>query len=135
MRDLGPINDAAPAFPLAGVALAPLRSPRGKSRERGFLAAVVRPECQRLPGKAGCAFDPNPGRPRLNQLDFAARPIAEIAMAFSLYAATVPSYRQILEAVSGLLHKAEAFCGEKGIAPQTSFRPGSPQTCCPSPIK
>jgi nitronate monooxygenase len=26
MRDLGPINDAAPAFPLAGVALAPLRS-------------------------------------------------------------------------------------------------------------
>ena len=38
-------------------------------------------------------------------------------MAFSLYAATVPSYRQILEAVSGLLHKAEAFCAEKGIAP------------------
>jgi hypothetical protein len=39
-------------------------------------------------------------------------------MAFSLYAATVPSYRQILEAVSGLLHKAEAFCSEKAIAPQ-----------------
>jgi uncharacterized protein len=38
-------------------------------------------------------------------------------MAFSLYAATVPSYRQILEALSGLLHKAEAFCAEKGIAP------------------
>jgi hypothetical protein len=38
-------------------------------------------------------------------------------MAFSLYAATVPSCRQILEAVSGLLHKAETFCGEKGIAP------------------
>lgn len=38
-------------------------------------------------------------------------------MAFSLYAATVPSYRQILEAVSGLLVKAESFCTEKGIAP------------------
>ncbi len=38
-------------------------------------------------------------------------------MAFSLYAATVPSYRQILEAVSSLLGKAEAFCTEKGIAP------------------
>jgi hypothetical protein len=38
-------------------------------------------------------------------------------MAFSLYAATVPSYRQILEAVSGLLVKAESFCKEKGIAP------------------
>jgi hypothetical protein len=37
-------------------------------------------------------------------------------MAFSLYAATVPSYRQILEAVSGLLRKAEIFCAEKGIA-------------------
>ena len=39
-------------------------------------------------------------------------------MAFSLYAATVPSYRQILEAVSGLLVRAEGFCTEKGIAPQ-----------------
>ncbi len=39
-------------------------------------------------------------------------------MAFSLYAATVPSYRQILEAVSSLLVKAESFCTEKGIAPQ-----------------
>jgi hypothetical protein len=38
-------------------------------------------------------------------------------MAFSLYAATVPSYRQILAAVAGLLGKAEAFCTEKGIAP------------------
>jgi hypothetical protein len=38
-------------------------------------------------------------------------------MAFSLYAATVPSYRQILEAVSGLLVKAESFCKERGIAP------------------
>jgi hypothetical protein len=37
-------------------------------------------------------------------------------MAFSLYAATVPSYRQILEAVAGLLRKAENFCAEKGIA-------------------
>src|SRR5258708_27524779 len=38
-------------------------------------------------------------------------------MTFSLYAATVPSYRQILGAVSGLLGTAEAFCAEKGIAP------------------
>ena len=38
-------------------------------------------------------------------------------MAFSLYAATVPSYRQILDAVARLLIKAEAFCAEKGIAP------------------
>jgi uncharacterized protein len=39
-------------------------------------------------------------------------------MTFSLYAATVPSYRQILEAVSGLLCKAEDFCAEKGLAPR-----------------
>jgi hypothetical protein len=38
-------------------------------------------------------------------------------MAFSLYAAIVPSYRQILGGVAGLLSKAEAFCTEKGIAP------------------
>jgi hypothetical protein len=38
-------------------------------------------------------------------------------MAFSLYAATVPSYRQILESVSGLLVRAETFCAEKGIPP------------------
>ena len=38
-------------------------------------------------------------------------------MAFSLYAATVPSYRQILGAISGLLNKAEAFCAEKSLAP------------------
>jgi uncharacterized protein len=39
-------------------------------------------------------------------------------MAFSLYDATVPSYRQMLGAVAGLLAKAEAFCTEKGLAPQ-----------------
>jgi hypothetical protein len=39
-------------------------------------------------------------------------------MAFSLYAATVPSYQQILGSMSGLVGKAEAFCAEKGIAPQ-----------------
>ena len=38
-------------------------------------------------------------------------------MPFSLYAATIPSYRQILTAVAGLLDKAEAFCAEKGIEP------------------
>jgi len=39
-------------------------------------------------------------------------------MAFSLYAATIPSFRQMLGAFSGLLDKAETFCAEKGIAPQ-----------------
>ncbi|HEY1725366.1 MAG TPA: DUF1993 domain-containing protein [Steroidobacteraceae bacterium] len=39
-------------------------------------------------------------------------------MAFSLYAATIPSFQQILGAVSGLLDKAESFCAEKGIAPE-----------------
>jgi hypothetical protein len=38
-------------------------------------------------------------------------------MAFSLYAAIVPSYRQILGATAGLVGKAEAFCADKGIAP------------------
>jgi hypothetical protein len=39
-------------------------------------------------------------------------------MPISLYAATVPSYQQILGSMSGLVGKAEAFCAEKGIAPQ-----------------
>jgi uncharacterized protein len=39
-------------------------------------------------------------------------------MALSLYAATVPSYLQILGAVDALLAKAEVFCTEKGMAPQ-----------------
>jgi uncharacterized protein len=38
-------------------------------------------------------------------------------MAFSLYAATIPSYLQVLGSVAGLLRTAEAFCTEKGIAP------------------
>lgn len=38
-------------------------------------------------------------------------------MAFSLYAATVPSYRQILAGVAGLLRTAQSFCAEKGIEP------------------
>jgi hypothetical protein len=37
---------------------------------------------------------------------------------FSLYAATVPSYRQILGAVSGLVTKAESFCAEKNLVPE-----------------
>ncbi len=37
-------------------------------------------------------------------------------MSFSLYAATVPSYRQILSAAGALLGKAEAFCTERGLA-------------------
>jgi len=39
-------------------------------------------------------------------------------MGFSLYAATIPSYQQVLRAVDGLLDKAEAFCAEKGLAPE-----------------
>ncbi len=38
-------------------------------------------------------------------------------MSFSLYAATIPSYRQILGAVSGLVRTAESFCTEKGLSP------------------
>jgi hypothetical protein len=36
-------------------------------------------------------------------------------MSFSLYAATIPSYLQILGAVSNLIGKGEAFCAEKGL--------------------
>jgi uncharacterized protein len=39
-------------------------------------------------------------------------------MAFTLYAAIIPSYQQILGAVSGLLDTAQAFCTEKGLAPE-----------------
>ena len=39
-------------------------------------------------------------------------------MSFSLYAATVPSYKQILGAVSRLLDTAESFCAERGLAQQ-----------------
>jgi len=39
-------------------------------------------------------------------------------MTFSLYAATVPSYCQILGAVAVLIDKAETFCNEKGLTPQ-----------------
>lgn len=39
-------------------------------------------------------------------------------MAFTLYAATVPSYLQILKAVSGLVDKAEAFCNENALPPE-----------------
>lgn len=52
-------------------------------------------------------------------------------MPFSLYAATVPNYQQILKAICGLLDKAEAFCAEKSLA----FRLVSRRTCCRSPIR
>ena len=39
------------------------------------------------------------------------------AMAFTLYAATLPSYLQILSSVSRLIDKAESFCEERGLAP------------------
>jgi hypothetical protein len=38
-------------------------------------------------------------------------------MAFALYAATIPSYLQILASISGLLAKAEAHCSASAIAP------------------
>ncbi|HEY0269363.1 MAG TPA: DUF1993 domain-containing protein [Sphingomonas sp.] len=38
-------------------------------------------------------------------------------MTFSLHAATVPGYRQMLGSLAGLLDKAESWCGERGIAP------------------
>ena len=37
-------------------------------------------------------------------------------MTFSLYEATIPSYRQILGAIGGLLDKAEAYCTEQKLA-------------------
>jgi uncharacterized protein len=39
-------------------------------------------------------------------------------MAFSLHAATIPSYVQILGAVAALVDKAEAFCADKEIPPE-----------------
>jgi uncharacterized protein len=39
-------------------------------------------------------------------------------MAFSLYDATIPSYRQTLGAMAGLLVTAEALCVEKQLAPE-----------------
>src|ERR1700681_2983389 len=38
-------------------------------------------------------------------------------MSLSLYAATVPSYCQILESVGRLLGTAEAWCADRGLAP------------------
>ncbi|WP_156679458.1 DUF1993 domain-containing protein [Sphingomonas profundi] len=38
-------------------------------------------------------------------------------MTVSLYTATVPQFRQLLTQVGRLIDKAEAFCGERGIAP------------------
>src|SRR6202158_20097 len=39
-------------------------------------------------------------------------------MSFSLYAATVPSYCQILESVGRLLGTAETWCADRGLAPK-----------------
>ncbi len=39
-------------------------------------------------------------------------------MALTLYAATVPSFRQILGSVAGLLAKAQAYCVEHSLAPE-----------------
>lgn len=39
-------------------------------------------------------------------------------MTVSLYDATIPSFKQILDVVPGLLAKAEEFCNTKSIAPE-----------------
>lgn len=39
-------------------------------------------------------------------------------MAFTLYAATIPSYVQILSSVSRLIDKAERFCSDGGLTPE-----------------
>src|SRR5580692_7375244 len=39
-------------------------------------------------------------------------------MSLSLYEATIPSYRQILGAVGGLLGKAESYCAEQKLPAQ-----------------
>ena len=39
-------------------------------------------------------------------------------MAFTLYAATIPSYLQILESVSRLIGKAESYCNAQGFEPE-----------------
>jgi uncharacterized protein len=39
-------------------------------------------------------------------------------MALSLYDVTIPSFRQTLGAVAGLLVTAESFCAEKGVEPR-----------------
>lgn len=38
-------------------------------------------------------------------------------MALTLYSATVPTFRQILVSVAGLISKAEAHCAAQGLAP------------------
>ena len=40
-------------------------------------------------------------------------------MAFTLYAATIPSYLQILGSISRLIGKAESFCSERNLEPET----------------
>ncbi len=55
IRELGPLSGTAPAFPLAGAALAPLRAAAEQRRQRRLLAPVVRPECQRRSRRAGRA--------------------------------------------------------------------------------
>ncbi len=62
MRELGPINPAAPAFPLASGALAPLRAAAERARQRRFLAAVGRSEHHAMHGIAGGADHPRPRR-------------------------------------------------------------------------
>jgi hypothetical protein len=40
-------------------------------------------------------------------------------MSISLHAATVPSYQQILGSMAGLLDRAQSYCQEQSLAPET----------------
>ena len=61
IKELGPISDAAPAFPLATAAIAPLRAKAESRGFRRFLAAVVGPERERLQGDPGRSPDAGTG--------------------------------------------------------------------------
>ena len=43
-------------------------------------------------------------------------------MSFSLYDATIPGYLQILGSMLGLIDKAQAYCDEKGMDPETLLK-------------
>ena len=43
-------------------------------------------------------------------------------MPLTLHAAVVPSFRQMLGAMIGLIDKAETFCGERGVEPAALLR-------------
>ena len=62
MRELGPLNPAAPAFPLATAALAPLRAEAERRGSADFTPLVVRPEPVGLPRDRRRRADARTGR-------------------------------------------------------------------------